>query len=101
MKGARDESLQVNVGRVRGSNCEYLGLLGKTPDNRPRSPYQLSLGYRDITDCDRDMSDDPPMGQWQGFTAVYADGGMYGISLSTRSDVSDWQLCLTWCRLPR
>eukprot|EP00965_Chrysotila_dentata_P194504 6176406-Pleurochrysis_carterae.AAC.1 len=27
---ARDDSLQVNVGRARGSNCSFLGLEGKT-----------------------------------------------------------------------
>eukprot|EP00965_Chrysotila_dentata_P230539 6197833-Pleurochrysis_carterae.AAC.4 len=41
------------------------------------------------------------MGHWQGFTAVYTDGGVCGISPMTRSDVSDRQLCFTWCRLPR
>eukprot|EP00965_Chrysotila_dentata_P151451 5005234-Pleurochrysis_carterae.AAC.1 len=41
------------------------------------------------------------MGHWQGFTAVYADGGIYGISPTTRSDVSDQQLYFTCCWLPR
>eukprot|EP00965_Chrysotila_dentata_P017572 583772-Pleurochrysis_carterae.AAC.2 len=41
------------------------------------------------------------MGHGQAFTAVYADGGIYGIFFTTRSDVSDRQLCCTWCRLPR
>eukprot|EP00965_Chrysotila_dentata_P245648 6206687-Pleurochrysis_carterae.AAC.2 len=41
------------------------------------------------------------MGHWQGFAAIYADGGICGISPATRSDVSDWQLCFAWCRLPR
>eukprot|EP00965_Chrysotila_dentata_P047860 1587562-Pleurochrysis_carterae.AAC.1 len=36
------------------------------------------------------------MGHWQGFTAVYADGGIYGISPTTRLDVSDRQLCFSW-----
>eukprot|EP00965_Chrysotila_dentata_P084852 2800763-Pleurochrysis_carterae.AAC.1 len=41
------------------------------------------------------------MGHGQAFTAVYAEGGICGISPATRSDVSDRQLCFTcWCRLP-
>eukprot|EP00965_Chrysotila_dentata_P045794 1521946-Pleurochrysis_carterae.AAC.1 len=37
----------------------------------------------------------------QGFTAIYADGGICGIYPATRWDASDRQLCFTWCRLPR
>eukprot|EP00965_Chrysotila_dentata_P011148 362242-Pleurochrysis_carterae.AAC.1 len=32
------------------------------------------------------------MGHWQGFTAIYADEGICGISPATRSNVSDRQL---------
>eukprot|EP00965_Chrysotila_dentata_P257127 6212776-Pleurochrysis_carterae.AAC.4 len=35
------------------------------------------------------------MGHEQAFTAVYADGGIYGISPAIGSYV------FTWCRLPR
>eukprot|EP00965_Chrysotila_dentata_P075350 2488461-Pleurochrysis_carterae.AAC.1 len=44
----------------------------------------IDAEYRDITDCDRGFdprnigSDNPKMGHWQGFTAVYADEGIYG-----------------------
>eukprot|EP00965_Chrysotila_dentata_P124010 4099030-Pleurochrysis_carterae.AAC.2 len=41
------------------------------------------------------------MGHGQALTAVYADEGIYGLSPTTRSDVSDRQLYFTWCRLPR
>eukprot|EP00965_Chrysotila_dentata_P144788 4782266-Pleurochrysis_carterae.AAC.1 len=37
----------------------------------------------------------------QGFTAIYADGGICGIYPATRSVTSDQQLCFTWYRLPR
>eukprot|EP00965_Chrysotila_dentata_P125263 4141313-Pleurochrysis_carterae.AAC.1 len=30
------------------------------------------------------------------FTTIYADGGICEISLATRSDASDRQLCFTW-----
>eukprot|EP00965_Chrysotila_dentata_P051551 1710209-Pleurochrysis_carterae.AAC.1 len=36
------------------------------------------------------------MSHWQGFTAVYAAGGMYGISPTTRSNVPDRQLWSMW-----
>eukprot|EP00965_Chrysotila_dentata_P023166 768220-Pleurochrysis_carterae.AAC.1 len=57
MKGARDDSLQVNVGRPRESNCEYLGLVGKTLDNQPRSRYRWMVSELahggDLTDPPR------------------------------------------------
>eukprot|EP00965_Chrysotila_dentata_P123087 4068555-Pleurochrysis_carterae.AAC.1 len=37
----------------------------------------------------------------EGVRAIYADGGICGMCPTTRSDVSDRQLCYTWCRLPR
>eukprot|EP00965_Chrysotila_dentata_P238783 6202714-Pleurochrysis_carterae.AAC.3 len=41
------------------------------------------------------------MGHGKAFSVVCADGGIYGISLATRSDTSVRQLCSTLCRLPR
>eukprot|EP00965_Chrysotila_dentata_P030244 1006306-Pleurochrysis_carterae.AAC.1 len=35
------------------------------------------------------------MGHRQGFTAIYADGGICGISPTARPDLSDQQLCFT------
>eukprot|EP00965_Chrysotila_dentata_P216641 6189494-Pleurochrysis_carterae.AAC.1 len=45
----------------------------------------------------------PQIGHGQAFTgtAVYAEGGIRRISPATRSDVSDRQLCFTWCQLTR
>eukprot|EP00965_Chrysotila_dentata_P223631 6193688-Pleurochrysis_carterae.AAC.2 len=37
----------------------------------------------------------------KALTAVYAEGGICGISPVTRSGASDRRLCFTWCRLPR
>eukprot|EP00965_Chrysotila_dentata_P063208 2094387-Pleurochrysis_carterae.AAC.1 len=43
----------------------------------------------------------PKVGHRQFCTAIYADGGIFGMSLTTRSDASDRQLCFKWYRLPR
>eukprot|EP00965_Chrysotila_dentata_P257434 6212887-Pleurochrysis_carterae.AAC.4 len=64
----------------------------------------ILLGYRDIASCVRGF--DPRnvcrAHASRGFTAIYADGGMCGISPATRdSDPSNRQLCFTWCRLPQ
>eukprot|EP00965_Chrysotila_dentata_P052407 1738494-Pleurochrysis_carterae.AAC.1 len=38
------------------------------------------------------------MDHWQSFAAIYAGGGICGMSPATRSNASNRQLCFRWCR---
>eukprot|EP00965_Chrysotila_dentata_P135864 4491316-Pleurochrysis_carterae.AAC.1 len=40
---ARDDNLQVYVGRAQGLNCELLVFVGQTLDSRPRTRYRQDI----------------------------------------------------------